>query len=318
MDKTPANDEIDQITRQLEEIENQCRPVEDALQKSEEIYRSLVDLIPDAVVILQDGRYQFVNSMFTRQFGYTREDVNNGLSFYRLVQEKDLPAVRRRYEDRLAGKSVQKTFRIDLLDKDGRIIPCETSAALIPFNGHPAELVVIRDISDRVVAEKTLRKAGKELEHQVSEKTIELMDKTKNLQELNTALRVLLNKRDEDKKELEKKVLLNVREMIEPYISKLKKTKLDDMQKTYLGIIESNLSDIISPFVCGVSINVLNFTPTELQVANLVKQGKTTKEIASILNLSAKTIEFHRDNIRKKLGIKNRKINLRTHLLSLE
>jgi DNA-binding CsgD family transcriptional regulator len=179
-------------------------------------------------------------------------------------------------------------------------------------------LVVIRDISDRVLAEKALRKAGKDLEHQVSEKTMELMDKTKTLQEVNTALRVLLNKRDEDKKELEKKVLLNVREMIEPYINKLKKTKLDDVQKTYLGIIESNLSDIISPFVCGVSINLLNFTPTELQVANLVKQGKTTKEIASILNLSAKTIEFHRDNIRKKLGIKNRKINLRSYLLSLE
>jgi PAS domain S-box-containing protein len=318
MDQPPASDQIEQITRQLEEIENQCRPMEDALLESEEIYRSLVELSPDAVVILQDGLYQFVNSMFTRQFGYAREDVDKGLSFYRLVQEKDLPVVRRRYEDRLAGKSVSKTFRIDLLDKDGRIIPCETSAALIPFNGRPADLVVIRNISDRVLAEKALRKARRELEHQVSEKTKELRDKTKNLQELNTALRVLLNKRDEDKKELEKKVLLNVREMIDPYINKLKKTKLDDAQKTYLGIIESNLSDIISPFVCGVSINLLNFTPTELQVANLVKQGKTTKEIASILNLSAKTIEFHRDNIRKKMGIKNRKINLRTHLLSLE
>ena len=169
-----------------------------------------------------------------------------------------------------------------------------------------------------VNVKKHYRKAGKELEHQVNEKTMELMDKTKNLEEVNTALRVLLNKRDEDKKELEKKVLLNVGEMIEPYLNKLKKTKLDDMQRTYLGIIESNLNDIISPFVCGVSINLLNFTPTELQVANLVKQGKTTKEIASILNLSAKTIEFHRDNIRKKLGINNRKINLRTHLLSLE
>ena len=152
----------------------------------------------------------------------------------------------------------------------------------------------------------------------MNEKTRELQDKNQNLQELNTALKVLLNIRDEDKKELEKNVLLNVKEMIEPYLSRLKKTKLDDAQKTYLGIIESNLNDIISPFVCGVSINLLNFTPTELQVANLVKQGKTTKEIASILNLSAKTIEFHRDNIRKKLGIKNRKINLRTHLLSLE
>ncbi len=439
MNKPPANDDINQLTRQLEEIENQCRPVEDALQESEEIYRSLVDLSPDAVVILQDGLYQFVSSVFTRRFGYTREDVTNGLSFYKLVQEKDLPAVRRRYEDRLAGKSVPNTFRIDLIAKDGSIIPCETSAALISFKGRPADLVVIRDISERVSAKKALqaseetfrvmlnsthelallakrdgtvlaantnmaerfgkspeefiglniyslmpsgiialrknkaqemfrtklplnyteerkgyffdcnlfpildddgsvkrfavfvqdvtdrfkceealRKSGKELEHQVNEKTMELQEKAINLQEMNTALKVLLKKRDEDKKELEEKVLLNVREMIEPYLNKLKKAKLNDMQRTYLDIIESNLNDIISPFICGVSINLLNFTPTELQVANLVKQGKTTKEIASIMNLSAKTIEFHRDNIRKKMGIKNRKINLRTHLLSLE
>ena len=157
MDQPPASDQIEQITRQLEEIENQCRPMEDALLESEEIYRSLVDLSPDAVVILQDGRYQLISSMFTRQFGYTREDVNNGLSFFRLVQEKDLPAVRRRYEDRLAGNSVPKTFRIDLLAKDGRIIPCETSAAMISFNGRPADLVVIRNISERVLAEKALQ-----------------------------------------------------------------------------------------------------------------------------------------------------------------
>ena len=317
MDKPPADDDPVQKTRKIKEIEPQRQTPQDALQEGEEIYRSLVELSPDTVAILQDDRYQFVNSMFRRQFGYTLKDVDEGLSFYKLVQKKDLPAVRRRYENRLAGKPVPKTFRIDLLTKDGRIIPCETSAAMITFNGRPADLVVIRDISERLTAEKALRDAGKELEHRVNEKTMELMEKTKNLQEMNTALKVLLDKRDGDKKELEQNVLVNVREMIDPYLKKLKKTKLDDMQKTYLGIIESNLDDIISPFVCGSSINLLNFTPTELQVANLIKQGKITKEIASILNLSAKTIEFHRDNIRKKLGIKNRKINLRTHLLSL-
>jgi len=178
--------------------------------------------------------------------------------------------------------------------------------------------IFVQDVTERFKCEEALRKAGKELEHQVNEKTMELQDKAKKLQEMNTALKVLLNKRDEDKKELEKIIWHNVGEMIKPYLNRLKKTKLDDMQKTYLGIIESNLNDIVSPFVRGISINLLNFTPTELQVANLVKQGKNTKEIASILNLSAKTIEFHRDNIRKKMGIKNRKINLRTHLLSLE
>ncbi|MHC4310015.1 MAG: helix-turn-helix transcriptional regulator, partial [Planctomycetota bacterium] len=88
--------------------------------------------------------------------------------------------------------------------------------------------------------------------------------------------------------------------------------------RTWLDIIESNLNDIINPFVCGISVNFLKFTPAEIQVANLVKQGKTTKDIAKIMNLSPRTIEFHRDNVRKKIGIKNRKINLRTHLLSLQ
>ena len=125
--------------------------------RSEELYHTLVDLSPDAIAILQDGLYHFVSPVFTRQFGYTREDVNNGLSFYKLVQKKDLPTVRRRYENRLAGKSVPKTFRIDLIAKDGRLIPCETSAAMISFKGRPADLVVIRDISERVLAGRALQ-----------------------------------------------------------------------------------------------------------------------------------------------------------------
>ena len=90
-----------------------------------------------------------------------------------------------------------------------------------------------------------MRNAGKEIEHRVNEKTGELKVKAKNLQEVNTALKVLLKRRDTDKKELEEKVLLNVKAMVEPYLKKLKRTKLDARQKTYLGIIESNLNDII-------------------------------------------------------------------------
>ena len=102
-----------------------------------------------------------------------------------------------------------------------------------------------------------------------------------------------------------------------PYFEKLEKSKLDVRQTSLVSILESNLKDIVSPFARELTRNYLKFTPTEIQIANHVKQGKTTKEIADLLNVSGKTIESHGKNIRKKLGIKNKKENLQTHLLNV-
>jgi DNA-binding CsgD family transcriptional regulator len=93
---------------------------------------------------------------------------------------------------------------------------------------------------------------------------------------------------------------------------------LDERQQAYASILETNLNDIVSPFCQSLSSKYLSLTPAEIQVANLVKQGRTAKEIAELLNLSASTVEFHKANIRKKIGIKNTKANLRSHLLSLQ
>jgi len=141
--------------------------------------------------------------------------------------------------------------------------------------------------------------------------------KTKNLEEANTALKVLLKRRDEDKRELEDKVLFNMKELALPYLEKLKAGGLDGRQTSYLSILESNLEEIISPFSYSLSSRYLSLTPAEIQVANLIKQGKTAKEIAEFLNVSTRTVGFHRANIREKIGIKNKKANLRAHLLSL-
>lgn len=164
--------------------------------------------------------------------------------------------------------------------------------------------------------EDELRKAREELEERVKERTKELEEKSGDLEELNTALKVLLKKREEDRSELEEKVLFSVKELISPHLEKLKTISLDHQKKTLLEIIESNLNDIISPFAQGMPIKFAKLTPTEIQVSNLVKQGKITKEIADFMNVSTKTIDRHRNNIRRKIGISNQKINLRTFLLS--
>ena len=125
-----------------------------------------------------------------------------------------------------------------------------------------------------------------------------------------------MKKRDEDKIENEERVLSNVKILVEPYLEKLQKSSLNEKQKTYFKILQTNLNDIISPFARNFTSIYYNLTPQEIQIADLVKQGKANKEIANIMSLSLKTIEFHRTNIRKKLWLKTRKANLRAYLMS--
>lgn len=145
----------------------------------------------------------------------------------------------------------------------------------------------------------------------------ELNIQTASLQEANTALKVMLKKRDEDKKNFSEKVLSNIKELIKPYLSKLRATELTDTQKAYLEILESNLNELSSSLAQKLSYRYFNLTPSEIRVAILTKQGRTTLQIANLLNLSPRTIDAYRATIRRKLNIDRRKINLRTYLNSL-
>lgn len=172
--------------------------------------------------------------------------------------------------------------------------------------GPHAALIVHENITPLKLAEELIRKREQEL-----------TQKSRNLEEVNTALRVLVEQRETDKKELEERVVANIRQLVIRYIEKLKETRLSEHQKTLLGIVESHLNDVISPFLKKTSALPLQLTPLELQTADLVKEGLSTKEIASVSGISAHAVDFHRKNIRKKLGLSGKKTNLRSYLISL-
>jgi DNA-binding NarL/FixJ family response regulator len=144
----------------------------------------------------------------------------------------------------------------------------------------------------------------------------ELAIRSRELEEANNAMKVLLKQSGDSKQEMESKILSNIRDLILPYIDELAE-RLDDREDLlYINVVRANLEQITSSFSNRLAMK-LNLTPRELQIAELVRQGRTSKDIAKLLNLSRRTVETYRDNLRRKLDVKNKKQNLRSLLLSI-
>jgi len=177
----------------------------------------------------------------------------------------------------------------------------------MPRFGGDGQLVglihVVRDITDRKSAENALQQAHNELEM-----------RSKNLEEMNTALHVLLQKREEDKRQVEELIVSNIKSLVYPYVEKLQNDSPNTKQQLLLGIIEAHLNELLSPLL--KKLQQFNLTPKEVQVAAMVKDGKTTKDIAEILSVETSSIDTHRNSIRKKLGL-SRRVNLQSKLQSL-
>jgi DNA-binding CsgD family transcriptional regulator len=174
--------------------------------------------------------------------------------------------------------------------------------------GTPSHFVISHnDITEQKKAEQKLNEINDRLEERVIERTA-------MLEEMNSALKILLKKREEDKKEISENIYSNYKSLVMPYLQKLKSSLAMQEQKYLIDILESNLIEIVSPFSKSLTNPMVNLTPTEVQIAGLVKNGLTNKEMAEILNKSNRAIAAHRENIRKKLGLINKKINLRAFL----
>ena len=166
--------------------------------------------------------------------------------------------------------------------------------------------------------EDDLHRHKAHLEKLVERRTEKLTKANQRLEEANIALKVVLKQVETKKETDQENFLLNLRHSILPYVEQLSLTRLNDSQQMLLEQLKKNIDQIASPLVSKLSSRFLNLTPMEIKVASLIKDGVVSKDIADILNVSLNTITSHRYKIRTKMGLKNKKMNLRSYLRSLE
>ncbi|MBI4767883.1 MAG: PAS domain S-box protein [Deltaproteobacteria bacterium] len=282
--------------------------VDEESKEKEERFNALFNRSFDFVYIHDfEGHFLDMNQTGLDFLGYQREDLNSLTVASLFDEDQQIKAVKAVQEIIQTG-SQRHPNEYYLRTKEGRRVYFETKGSIIYKDHKPyAILGVARDITGRKEAEELLKKREEELNI-----------RTLHLEETNTALNVLLRQREKDKTDLEEKITANIREMVSPYIEKLKSLARDEIQKTYLNLIKSHLEDITSPFLQNIKSKYMNFTPTEVRVATLIREGKNSKEIGQLINISERTVEFHRNNIRSKLGVNNKPINLRTYLLTFQ
>lgn len=145
----------------------------------------------------------------------------------------------------------------------------------------------------------------------------ELEDKNEKIRDLHIALKVILEQRAADKKELAFNMRSNIYELVLPYLDKLDRLSPSEMQKKFLGIIRAHLGDIAAPFSRSLAEENDELTPRELQIANMLAQDMSTKDIAAALCLSVSSVGYYRNNLRRKLGIVDKKVNLKAKLRTL-
>jgi PAS domain S-box-containing protein len=302
---------VEQMTLFIKEI-TELKRAEKALVVSEKRYRDMVNNAPVGIYETDlKGDILYVNDAMAKIFEFDSPAAMLRASAVEGYKDKKLRKV---FTENLKRNGKIENFMIEAVTPAGKTKYVNISAIL---EGDKINGMII-DISELKQAEKKLKNVIENMESLVAERTEELQLKTRHLVEANTALKVLLEKRNEDKNELEEKILTNVKQLVLPYLEKAKRKTTGKKLHTYLDILETNLTNIISPFSNKLSTRYMNLTPAEIQVADLVKHGKGTKEIADLLQASAKTVETHRVNIRKKLGLTNKRANLRTYLLSIE
>ena len=276
------------------------------LAASEKKYRLLVETMNEGLVqVDKEARINFVNPRLTEIIGASRQDmIGRPVTDFMVLSDRQ--NVLEQLEKRKYG--FEERYEASWDSTHGDVVHTLVSPRTIYDENEQfaGSFGVVTDITEQKKAIKALAQREKDL----SEKAAELAD-------MNSALKVLLKQRDQDRSELEDKVAANVKDIIQPILDQLKTEISVINRRRLLDVLELNLNKLISPFAKRITSAFHKLTPNEIKVAQMIKDGITNKEIAEIMRISVKTVDYYRDSIRAKLDLKHTKTNLQSYLRSM-
>lgn len=281
---------------------NELKNYEDKLKLSEINYRTLYETLIDAFIATDmDGNILSCNEAFLNMLGYTEKELLTK-TYIDITPSKWHTTEKEIVEKQVLPIGHSNLYEKEYIKKDGSIIPVELRTVLLRNKqGKPFRMwAIVRDVSKRKNSETTLKKILKEKDKYI-----------KKSEDYNTSLKTILSELTDQRKKIEESFYEKISENIIPLLQRFKFEKNSD-NDTVLKLLEERLTSLISnEFKSNFSHHKL--TLSEYKIIEMLKSGMRVKEISSSLNLSTYTIQNHLGNIRKKLGIRNKKINLKLY-----
>ena len=282
----------------MKTLEKKRKRTEELLRESEQRFRDIAENASEWIwEVDPKGKYTYVSPVVEKILGYKPEEMLKK-HFYDLFHPEDLKKLKRAAFAMFAKKKSFSKFLNRNISKDGKIVWLSTSG--IPISDEDGHFIGYRgldtDITERKEVEDELRKQKQALEQK------------------NIALGEIVQQIEVEKRKIKEDIAINVNELLLPILAKL---KIKKATRKYVDLLQYHLEELTSSFGRKISQKSVRLTPREIEICNMVKGGLTSKEISDLLNISYQTVEKHRRNIRHKMGISNKDINLTSFLHAL-
>ena len=278
---------------------------------SAELLAAAIESAKDSIVITNTQLDEpgptivYVNATFTKLTGYTAEEVIGKSPRFLQGPETDrgvLDDIRNKLSNNQVfdGKAVNYRKDGSTFINEWHIEPIVTPDGKINHF-----LAIQHDVTERERVYEALAQS----ERQLRQQAVVLEDK-------NRVLHELLQQIEREKQKVKEDVMLNVEEVLLPILNKLK-SKDGQLNYDYLIMLENNLRQLSSSFGRNLINQNFGLSRRELEIAMMIREGRSTKEIAQTLNISERTTENHRNSIRRKMGIQQSSVHLNSYLQSL-